>query len=466
MKNNIQKYLTNYAEKEINFSEVITKNYDNVLIIPAYNEYFEIKELLENNLVDLAKENNFLVILVINSKKESILNNNLIDFLGDKKIKNSPNTLISFINYDIFVINRSFENYYFEEKQGVGLARKIGCDIATKLYEEGKIKSNWLRCSDGDVILPKNYFEINPNPKKYSCIVYDFYHDFIPENSSGLSLTLYEIYLRYYLFGLNYANSPYAFYTIGSCMAVEVETYAGVRGFSDSKEAGEDFYMMNKLSKIKNIFDAKESTIRIKYRESDRVPFGTGASITKIRNKIDASYGILNPARSGDGGDAPEPHSTLGLKSEVFNKNKIYLKKEIEEINDDEYKIYDPKCFEELKKLYLFLDKNQFLEKLDENEFFIQALIKLGFLENLEKLKKISIKKNTSNEINYDLVVLKKHINIWFDAFRIMKFIHYLTDNFYPLISWEEAIKKAPFMEILDITSPYELCRKIRLRKN
>ena len=51
---------------------------------------------------------------------------------------------------------------------------------------------------------------------------------------------------------MKYARSPYAFHTIGSTMAVSANHYAKVRGFP-KREAGEDFYLLNKLAKVKTL---------------------------------------------------------------------------------------------------------------------------------------------------------------------------------------------------------------------
>lgn len=403
MKENIQKYLAKYAEKEITLTEKITTSYDQIVIIPAYGEYDEIKDLLTLNLVELAKKNKFILILVINCKQsssESVKNNNhkLLDFLINEPNYTKTDYFVNFENYDIFIVNRSSEGLFFEDKQGVGLARKIGCDVALKLFYDGKVKSPWLRCTDGDVFLPANYFEISPETKKFSCITYDFYHDFITDDNQGKSLLLYEIYLRYYLLGLEYANSVYNFHTIGSCMAISVEGYAQVRGFSDSKEAGEDFYMLNKLSKIKPVFKATNSTITIRCRKSDRVPFGTGASMNKISHILD---------------------------------------------QHNDYLVYDPKCFEELKKFYDMLyeiDSLKYLEKISkyEKEVFFIVLSQMGFKEAIVKFLKIS-----SNEH-----VFMRHLHTWFDAFRTLKFIHQLTNDFYPLIPLKKALEKASFINL------------------
>ena len=69
---------------------------------------------------------------------------------------------------------------------------------------------------------------------------------------------LYEYSLRYYVAGLTYAQSPYAFHTIGSTMAVNAEHYASVRGFP-RREAGEDFYLLNKLAKVGSVHTLEEN---------------------------------------------------------------------------------------------------------------------------------------------------------------------------------------------------------------
>ena len=96
---------------------------------------------------------------------------------------------------------------------------------------------------------------------------------------------LYEYSLRYYVAGLSYAGSPYAFHTIGSTLAVNAVHYARVRGFP-RRQAGEDFYLLNKLAKVGSVRQLSAETdcepIDIAARRSDRVPFGTGAAVGKL----------------------------------------------------------------------------------------------------------------------------------------------------------------------------------------
>jgi hypothetical protein len=93
---------------------------------------------------------------------------------------------------------------------------------------------------------------------------------------------LYDRYFRSYVEGLNFAKSPYAFYALGSALIFPIDQYLKVRGFP-SCQAGEDFYFLNKLAKISSITERTNSKpILIKSRISNRVPFGTGASVGKI----------------------------------------------------------------------------------------------------------------------------------------------------------------------------------------
>lgn len=43
----------------------------------------------------------------------------------------------------------------FQSKQGVGLARKIGCDLLCRFHSENKLLSPWLFTTDADATLPQ-----------------------------------------------------------------------------------------------------------------------------------------------------------------------------------------------------------------------------------------------------------------------------------------------------------------------
>ncbi|NBT57949.1 hypothetical protein EBT16_04110 [bacterium] len=170
----------------------------------------------------------------------------------------------------------------FQTKQGVGLARKIGCDLLIRLQADGILKTPWLWTTDADACLPADYFD-SPRSRA-SAIHYPFRHDCNGFDGAE-ALSLYEIHLRYYFLGLLWTHSPFAYPTIGSCLAIAPEAYVTVRGFQD-REAGEDFHLLNKLRKVAPLHYHRGLPIVLRGRFSRRVPFGTGQSTISINESL------------------------------------------------------------------------------------------------------------------------------------------------------------------------------------
>ena len=133
----------------------------------------------------------------------------------------------------------------------MGLARKIGFDIALRLHQAGRLASSWLHSTDADVILPRDYFERASRVRvpNAAALVYPFVHRGEDDVALARAVQLYEISLRYYVLGLASAGSPYAHHTVGSTLAVDAAAYAKVRGVP-KRTAAEDFYLLGKLVKI------------------------------------------------------------------------------------------------------------------------------------------------------------------------------------------------------------------------
>ena len=113
---------------------------------------------------------------------------------------------------------------------------------------------------------------------------------------------MYELSLRYYVNRLEYAGSPYAFHTVGSCLAVDATSYAKVRGFP-RRNAAEDFYLLNKLAKVGWIRRLRAPVIEIEARASARVPFGTGPALARV---------------------PPDPRAMPGYACETFEALRIF----------------------------------------------------------------------------------------------------------------------------------------------
>ncbi|MEM6996981.1 MAG: hypothetical protein AAF721_41140 [Myxococcota bacterium] len=163
--------------------------------------------------------------------------------------------------------------------QGVGRARRIGCDLALCLWQLGKVRRRFIDTTDADVTLPPGYFDAAPA----DCVAFTRAFVHVPSGDEALdrATALYELTLRYYVAGLTIAGSPWAMHTIGSCISVDAEAYAAVRGVP-LRAAGEDFYLLAKVAKLGPVAVERGGPICVASRRSRRVPFGTGPGVAKI----------------------------------------------------------------------------------------------------------------------------------------------------------------------------------------
>lgn len=181
---------------------------------------------------------------------------------------------------------------------GVGHARKLGADIAAGLIDLGRLTGRWIFNSDADTHLPGDYFTRPEQLPRAAVAIFPFRHVHGPDSDDQITAAtlLYEVSLHHYVEGLRSAGSPYAFHSVGSTFAVEIESYAKVRGFP-KRSAAEDFYMLNKLAKVGSVVELTGEPIRIDARISDRVPFGTGAAVGKMvkHGTLIRSYDFYHP---------------------------------------------------------------------------------------------------------------------------------------------------------------------------
>ena len=396
---NLLKYLKNYAEAEVDLLATFPqqKNYSHTLVIPAFKEKPDfIYSFINSKLV----HQNVLMIIVINQPEYEISSQDQ-QYLYDQALsygrvawENKNLTLVSIheTNSSLLIVDRFTTP--IEDKLGVGLARKIGADLACYLINKNVILTDWLHSSDADAKLPDDYFSsLNINKSKQSVAAcYNFSHkseDKVVEQANDI----YEQALRYYVAGLTYANSTYNFFTIGSVLGFKADSYASVRGFP-KRSAGEDFYLLNKLAKLGEIIWLENCVIKLEARMSDRVPFGTGPAVKHI--------------------------------VELTAQGQSYC-------------YYHPIIFERLKALLSSFD-NVYEYRHDLSSWYQElpegtqaALVEIGFGAFLDKQKSTKI-----TQFNKQLIV-------WFDAFKTLKFIHYLRDNNYQNLPLTEAILQADF---------------------
>ncbi len=183
---------------------------------------------------------------------------------------------------------------------GAGLARKIGMDAAALLYYQMNHPEGIMVTLDADTRVRPDYFtaieQWFEDPARLGANIY-FEHPlegklFAPEVYGGI--TKYELHLRYYMQAHRFAAFPYAFHSMGSAMAMRVVSYARAGGMP-RKQAGEDFYFLQKLIPLGGFGEISSTVVYPSPRPSDRVIFGTGAAITGHvdgRGSVDVTYNL------------------------------------------------------------------------------------------------------------------------------------------------------------------------------
>jgi hypothetical protein len=391
--------------------------YNNIVVIPAIKEYKNILRLL-NSLSQIDKNylSGTLFLFVINNsaevREEIIIDNKQsLELLNsiickDLSKENIPKEIIN-DGFNIGFVDASSHGKELPAKNaGVGLARKIGMDIALTLFNYQDNSKKIIICLDADCTVEKNYLtaivdECNNRKISAGHVLYE--HVFPENETERRAIICYELFLRYYTLGLKYAQSHFAFTFIGSTMICDAEYYCMIGGMNKRK-AAEDFYFLEKLAKVTTVHKIDSTKVFPASRSSWRVPFGTGQRINRFVSNIQDEYLLYNP------------QSFMILKKwlEVFNADIKYDEKELMARAGE----IDRKLFDYLK------------EKSFENDW-----------------RRIIINSKTNEQLN-------KQKNMWFDGFTTMKLIHYLRDNGYPPMQMFDALDALLNLMNIKIANP------------
>lgn len=174
------------------------------------------------------------------------------------------------------------------KKAGVGLARKIAMDEAVVRFNLCHKPDGIILCFDADASCDANYFcaiedYFVQNPKTTAASVY-FEHPLSGEGFEPLifkGISQYELHLRYFLNAQRYTGFPFAFHTVGSSMCVKAEVYCR-QGGMNQRQAGEDFYLLQKIIPLGHFGEINKTRVIPSPRVSEKVPFGTGATMQKF----------------------------------------------------------------------------------------------------------------------------------------------------------------------------------------
>jgi hypothetical protein len=401
----VEKYLKKYSLSLWKLEPQLQNKVDNAIVIPVISEYDNLRKLLASLLKNDKKYfDRTALIFVINNfsdSSEEVKHDNqkslnyLRMIIAKKETHDSLALDIINSNLNIVLIDASSFGFEMPKKiGGVGLARKIGMDEALMIFDYSSTAKNILICLDADCIIDPNFLTTivdNFNNRKFSAAVVNFRHKINDDTLTTNAIICYEIFLRYYILGLKYADSPFAFHTIGSTIVCDHESYIKVEGMNKRK-AAEDFYFLEKLAKNYKIEKITAATVYPSARSSWRVPFGTGQRVGRFLSK-----------------------------------------------KENEYLLYDPSSFDVLKKwLKIFAS-----DEIKSSNDYLESAQKIH-----PELVNFLMIQNFKNDWNGILInsakpeQLAKQKLKWFDGFRTLKLIHYLRDKSFPLISMFEALNE------------------------
>ncbi|MBF0294149.1 MAG: glycosyltransferase [Magnetococcales bacterium] len=186
-----------------------------------------------------------------------------------------------------------------ERHAGVGLARKLGMDRAmARLYAVGR-PHGVIASLDADCRVAPDYLQalerhFANDPRTPGCAIH-FRHelDGLPARQRA-GIAAYELSLRYIVAGWRYCGLPNAFHTVGSAMAVRAESYRR-QGGMNRRQAGEDFYFLQKIMALGGFTDLTATTVFPSARVSHRVPFGTGRAMAAWMAGEEEVYRVWHP---------------------------------------------------------------------------------------------------------------------------------------------------------------------------
>ena len=412
-------FASDYIERRTLFPPLIHEapdiNTGIITIIPSYGEE-NIVRLLDSLALTSRPECETEVIVVVNAP----------DNASSESLENNRKTLSDIDSWKLQNKNCWFRLFSLDIKQGaipgwgVGLARKTGMDEAVRRFNEIARADGIIVNLDADCTVADNYFtaiynEFSKKGGRKACSIY-FEHPLEGEEFSGLTyrnITLYELHLRYYLQALIYSGYPWVFHTVGSAMAVLANEYV-LAGGMNRRQAGEDFYLIQKLIPGGGYFSINTTAVYPSPRSSFRVPFGTGAAIEKLSGEDSQTWMTYNI-------------DAFGELKELFSKvNLLY------ESSENQLHI----SFKDLPEgLKLFLKEEEWSDKITE------------------------IRNNTSGIQSF-----RKRFFNWFNMFMIVRYLNTVHLQLFSKIPADEAA--AGLLQILGkkcfSCSPADLLRIYR----
>ncbi len=412
----MNKYLQHKTLLPPLIKEPPSKDLGIVVVIPCYDEPDLIPSLQALKNCDSPQGSVEVIVLINDSDQENInvykQNEKTKEQAKKWAVENNTDQLKFYIFYILKIKYK---------KAGVGTARKMGMDEAVRRLENAGNPEGVILCFDADSNCQKNYLrEVEKHFKNHLKTKAAGIHFEHPTEGDSFDKNIYkkiiqyELHLRYFILMQQWVGHPHAFHTIGSSMAVRANAYQQ-QGGMNRRKAGEDFYFLHKFISIGTFSEIKTTAVIPSPRPSHRVPFGTGKAINKMLESENDVY------------------KTYAPESFVPLKNFIKAVPDFYNNTEDELNIF---LAEQPEALQLFLGENDFVKHT------------------------LECQKHSANASNFEKRFFK-----WFNAFIVLKYVHFARDIRFPEIPVEEAAKKC--IDLLGIISkeddPKSLLQAFRL---
>lgn len=363
------------------------------IIIPALAESPVIPELLGSLRNDeTLVGSGFAVIVVVNNREHASESEKEDNRITIELLRRMRPTL----PFPLGIIDASSPGFSLPDRVGgVGMARKLGHDLLLSRLEFGSCDPILVSLDCDTLVEPGYAGAIATHFRTASAggAVIPFVHQAAFSEREEEAIVRYELFLRCYVAGLRFAGSPYAFHTVGSAMACRASAYLKCGGMN-RRQAGEDFYFLQSLAKTSGVVQVEGALVRPSPRRSGRVPFGTGKAMGALLD-------------SGEG-------AVLFYRPECFRLLQGWLALAEEGCRESWPDLVERGRTLSLR-LYEFLLEQGFHAAWD------------GFLRQ-----------------HRGEVARLKAFHDWFDAFRTMKFLHWLAEDPFPRSPAEETVNRWP----------------------
>ena len=215
----------------------------------------------------------------------------------DEFFKNDNKKTLQFLStaeylFTLGIVNAAAPGLELSSKHaGVGLARKIGMDLALP-HLIGK--RSLLFSTDADTTVDSHYLEtILDYFKQHNAdaAVVGFCHSVPGHIYLKNAIKEYEEFLHTTARKIKEAGSPYGYVAMGSTMVCTAEAYIAVGGMP-RKKATEDFYFLQEMAKFCGVHTIQDILVYPSPRTMSRVYLGTGFRMVQVKRgfKIKSLY--------------------------------------------------------------------------------------------------------------------------------------------------------------------------------